>query len=63
MAYFLKFHLGFRTFLKTITKGQKFSDANITTKRSGIGIPAEKWDSVIGKISKHNFLYDENIKF
>ena len=47
----------------TITKGQKFSDANITTKRSGIGIPAEKWDSVIGKISKHNFLYDENIKF
>jgi N,N'-diacetyllegionaminate synthase len=46
----------------TITKGEKFSGNNVTTKRATTGIPASKWDWVIGKKAKKNFLYDENIK-
>jgi len=47
---------------KKILKGQKFSIKNITTKRAKKGIPASKWDKVIGKTSKVNFNFDENIK-
>ena len=45
-----------------IRKGEKFSNKNLTTKRSGVGIPSEKWDFIIGKKSKFNFLPDDNIK-
>tara|TARA_X000000950_G_C13860676_1_gene638598 strand:+ start:586 stop:1587 length:1002 start_codon:yes stop_codon:yes gene_type:complete len=45
-----------------IEKGQIFSPKNITTKRSGSGIPSERWNFIIGKKSKFNFLPDENIK-
>ena len=38
-----------------IRKGEKFSNKNLTTKRSGVGIPSEKWDFIIGKKSKFNF--------
>lgn len=45
-----------------IIKGQKFTKKNITTKRAKQGIPAFKWDQVIGKKSKYNFNLDQNIK-
>ena len=47
---------------KKIIIGQKFSRSNITTKRAKKGIPASKWDKVIGQKSKFNFQQDENIK-
>lgn len=45
-----------------ILKGQTFTPKNITTKRAKQGIPASKWDLVIGKKSKFNFDFDQNIK-
>ena len=48
--------------LRKIKKGEKFNKNNTTTKRAKVGISAAKWDKVIGKISKFNFLPDENIK-
>ena len=48
--------------LKKIKKGEKFNLKNITTKRAKKGISASKWDQVVGKVSKFNFLVDENIK-
>ena len=47
---------------RNINKGEKFSEKNITTKRSTVGIPASKWNLVIGKKAKKKFLYDETIK-
>lgn len=47
---------------KNIIKGEKFTSNNITTKRAKIGIAASNWDKVLGKVSKYNFLEDENIK-
>jgi len=45
-----------------IIKGQIFTNKNLITKRSGIGISAERWDSIIGKKSKFNFSPDDIIK-
>ncbi len=47
---------------KKIYKGEKFSEKNITTKRALVGIPAAKWDQIIRKKSKRDYLYNENIK-
>ena len=47
---------------KKIFKGEKFTSNNITTKRAEKGISASRWDKLIGKKSKYNFLPDENIK-
>ncbi len=47
---------------KPITKGEKFTECNITTKRPGTGISAMQWDEVIGKIAYKNFDGDELIK-
>lgn len=47
---------------KKIKKGEKFSEKNLTTKRALIGIPASKWDFMIGKKAKKNFIDNENIK-
>ena len=58
----LKFIRKFIVANKDIKKGEKLSEKNITTKRAKVGIPASKWDLVIGKKAKKNFLYDENIK-
>ncbi len=41
-----------------IKKGEKFTHDNITTKRTGRGISAAKWDQVLGKKSKKNYLKD-----
>ena len=46
----------------TIFKGQKFSENNLTTKRSKTGIPSSNWKKVIGKISNFNFNKDQIIK-
>lgn len=40
---------------KKINKGEFFSNNNLTTKRSGFGIPANRWNDVIGIKSKYNF--------
>ena len=58
----LKFIRKFIVANKNIKKGEKLSEKNITTKRSEVGIPASKWNLVIGKKAKKNFLYDENIE-
>ncbi len=58
----LKFIRKFIVANKDIKKGEKFSKKNITTKRAEVGIPASKWNSVIGKKAKKKFLNDENIK-
>ncbi len=58
----LKFIRKFIVANKDIKKGEKLSEKNITTKRAKVGIPASKWDLVIGKKAKKKFLYDENIK-
>ena len=47
---------------KAIKKGQFFNNNNLTTKRSGRGIPAANWHKILGKKSKYNFAPDENIK-
>ena len=47
---------------KNIYKGQKFTENNITTKRSRPGITSEKWREVLNKTSKFNFKKDQNIK-
>jgi N,N'-diacetyllegionaminate synthase len=47
---------------KPITKGEKFTEYNITTKRPGTGLSAMQWDEVIGKIAYKNFDGDELIK-
>ena len=38
--------------LKNIAKGEKFSEANITTKRPGNGISPMYWEKIIGKKAK-----------
>jgi len=48
--------------LKNIKKGELFSESNLTVKRPGTGISPMKWDEVIGKKSKRNFVEDELIK-
>ena len=47
---------------KSIFVGDRFTKNNITTKRSSPGIPASDWKKIINKVSKFNFLKDQNIK-
>ena len=58
----LKFIRKFIVAKKKIIKGEKFTRKNVTTKRAIAGIPASKWDWVVGKKAKKNFSHDENIK-
>ncbi len=48
-----------KTFIK---KGEKFSYKNITTKRPYKGLCSSKWDNVIGKKSKKDYLIDDLIQ-
>ena len=48
--------------LKDISKGEKFTYNNLTTKRPGTGISPFKIIDFIGKRSKKNFKKDELIK-
>lgn len=45
----------------TIHKGDIFSEENLTTKRPGDGISADKWDFIMGKVSRLKFNPDEKI--
>ena len=47
---------------KEILIGDRFTKDNITTKRSNPGISSANWKKVINKVSKFNFLKDQNIK-
>lgn len=46
---------------KNISQGEIFTEDNLTIKRPGNGISPMKWDEVIGKISKKEFVEDELI--
>lgn len=45
-----------------ISKGEVFTDKNITVKRPGCGINPMKWNKVIGKVAKKEFKEDEFIE-
>lgn len=47
---------------RNISKGELFSENNLTTKRPGTGLSPMKLESVIGKVSKYNFKIDDIIK-
>jgi N,N'-diacetyllegionaminate synthase len=45
-----------------ISKGEIFSVANLTTKRSGDGVSPMLWDHVVGKVAGKNYITDELIE-
>ena len=47
---------------KNIKKGDKYTISNITTMRSKKGIPAAKWEKVLGKVAKYNLKAGANIR-
>lgn len=47
---------------RDIHAGKIFTEENITTKRPGTGISPMKWDMVIGKTAKRDFITDEAIE-
>jgi N,N'-diacetyllegionaminate synthase len=47
---------------KLICKGEVLSDSCLTTKRSNRGIPAQRWDEVVGKVAMRSYEYDEEIE-
>jgi N-acetylneuraminate synthase len=53
--------------IKEIKKGEIFSEDNIWTKRPGTGIPAKKYEKILGKIAskdikKNKLLHVNDIK-
>jgi sialic acid synthase SpsE len=47
--------------LKSIAKGEKFTEENIGTKRPGNGISPMRWDEVIGTYAQKDYQEDELI--
>lgn len=47
---------------REITKGEIFTEENLTTKRPGNGISPMKWYAVVGKTAKRDFVEDELIE-
>lgn len=45
-----------------INKGQKFTDANLTAKRPGIGVSPMRWDEFIGRCAERGYAADEPIE-
>lgn len=45
-----------------ISKGEVFTENNITTKRPGNGISPMHWEAVLGKLAKRNFEIDDLIE-
>lgn len=48
--------------LKAISKGEKYTEENLTVKRPGTGISPMRWDEVIGKVADRNYVEDELIQ-
>ena len=46
---------------RNISKGDRFTEDNITTKRPGNGISPMKWDEVIGSIATKDYKFDDLI--
>jgi N,N'-diacetyllegionaminate synthase len=46
---------------RSIRAGERFSDANLTTKRPGSGLSPMLWDEVVGKVAPRDFAPDELI--
>lgn len=47
---------------RNIKAGELFTDENLTAKRPGSGISPMRWDDVIGKAAKRDFMEDELIE-
>jgi len=47
---------------RSILKGDKFTEQNLTVKRPGTGISPMNWDEIIGSISDRNYELDDLIK-
>ena len=48
---------------REIKKGDILNEQNCTTKRSSNGVPANKWDLVMGSIAEKDYSIDETINF
>lgn len=46
---------------RNITKGELFSEENMTVKRPGNGISPMKWDEVVGKVAQKDFAEEDII--
>ena len=47
---------------RAVSKGEKFTAANLGLKRAGGGIPASCWDKWIGKQARHHYQPEERIR-
>ena len=47
---------------KSINRGEKFSEENLTVKRPGTGISPVKWDTYIGEIADRDYVGDDLIR-
>ena len=47
---------------RNISKGEKFSEENCTSKRPGNGISPMRWEEVMGKVAYRDFQFDELIE-
>jgi N,N'-diacetyllegionaminate synthase len=47
---------------RPISKGEIFTEENITTKRPGTGISPMRWFEILGKNAPRNFAYDELVE-
>ena len=47
---------------KSISKGERFSEGNLTVKRPGMGISPMEWDNIIGRESEVDFEPDDLIQ-
>lgn len=48
--------------LKTIKKGEIFTEENLTVKRPGTGISPMRWNEILGKVSDKDYHEDEMIR-
>jgi sialic acid synthase SpsE len=47
---------------RAIKAGERFTGDNLTLKRPGTGIPADRWDDVIGRAATRDYSGDELIE-
>jgi N,N'-diacetyllegionaminate synthase len=47
---------------KNVSKGDLFSEDNLTAKRPGTGISPMRWDEIIGMVASHDFQKDDLIE-